>query len=536
MRTIVQTPHRSVRLKPASGLGPTTKRGDVRLAVTASVATQWSAALTVTRFLEAPIRTYHIGEQIGRGGMADVYLALQKGSGSFERLVVVKRINDWAARSEDSLKSFQLEAKVSATMSHAHIVRALDFGEDDDGPYLVLEYLSGETLSFVLRKLRQANARLPIGIVCRIAASMASALDFIQQLQLADGSSLAIVHRDVNPSNVMCCYNGQVKLLDFGVAKVRDSEPTQAGVIKGKPSYLAPEQINGQPLDQRTDIYQLGVVMWEMLTGQRLFPDGPSAVAKIFQGGIEAPRRVEPSIPRELDDLVVWALRYEKAERCPSPKAFLDALMSAAPDAFGTNQEQRLQLFMTSTFAEHHAERREQERRTYALAKGMDLLDNHPGASNAVTQAPVFIRSAIPQPRRRPGLSSLLLLLLILAVIVVAAGLLVPAGPPGARSDSEEAPVRTAPAELEDPVPTLVEEAPPREEPTAEPAPPAEEPEQVEPSAPSPQPTVVAPEPSAKQEGTASPEQGEKEAPTEPEDKSKEIEVISDILNPWETP
>lgn len=297
--------------------------------------------------------------------MADVFLALQKGLGGFERLVVFKRIAAFARSDEDYVDCFMREARVAATMNHPNIVTTLDVGEDNEGPFLVMEYLSGEPLSYVLSALRKRGALMPFQLVSRVAGSIASALDFVHRLALPDGTPWNVVHRDVSPSNVMCCYNGQVKLLDFGVAKINQEEPTQIGMVKGKPSYMSPEQVLSKPLDQRSDIFQLGILCWEMLTGKRLFPNNTAeAIVQICQGNIERPRRIEKTVPSELDDLVMWALEHDIEKRCPSARAFSDQLQSFTQDLYGTVSEHMMQRFMTTQFPERHRERQAIERHT----------------------------------------------------------------------------------------------------------------------------------------------------------------------------
>ncbi|MEN0064973.1 MAG: protein kinase [Myxococcota bacterium] len=311
------------------------------------------------------MHSYTIGEQIGRGGMADIYLALQRGVGNFQRLVVFKRIAAWARGDSDYVESFLREARVAASMNHPHTVVTLDVGEDDDGPYLVMEYLSGETLSFVIRMLEKEKETLPTTLACRIAASIASALDYVHHLTLPDGSPWNIVHRDVSPSNVMCCYDGRIKLLDFGVAKMTHEAETRMGVVKGKPSYMAPEQILRRPLDARTDVFQLGILFWEMLAGTRLFRE-PTAesIDAICRGDIPAPSSVRKMVPPELDELVLWALRPDPADRCPSGRAFADQLQAFSPDLFGTMTARTLKRFMATSFPDRLAARRAVEEHT----------------------------------------------------------------------------------------------------------------------------------------------------------------------------
>src|SRR5690606_2647590 len=164
------------------------------------------------------------------------------------------------------------EARIAATINHPKVVTTLDIGLERGSPYVVLEYLSGEDLLYVLQEQHGRKANIPLGVVCRIGASIAAALSQAHDITLPDGTHRCIVHRDVTPSTIIVCYSGVTKLVDFGVARVVEEDPkTKAGMIKGKFSYLAPEQLTGAPLDGRTDVFQLGIVLWEMATMSRLF-------------------------------------------------------------------------------------------------------------------------------------------------------------------------------------------------------------------------------------------------------------------------
>ena len=310
------------------------------------------------------MHTYNVYERIGRGGMAEVFLAVQTGLGGFERLVVFKRIAPFARVDDEYVRSFMREARVAATMTHPNIVTTLDVGQDEEGPYLIMEYLSGEPLSYILANLRNRNILLPMPLACQIAASIASALEFVHNMTLPDGTPWRVVHRDVSPSNVMCCYNGQVKLLDFGVAKIAEEETTKVGMVKGKPSYMSPEQVLNQPLNPQSDVFQLGVICWEMLTGKRLFSrDAAEAVQQITTGMIEPPSHVEPSVPEELDRLVMWALEHDVEQRCPSARVFNEWLHSFRQDLSGTMTGRMLQKFMVQTFTDRHSQRSALEKR-----------------------------------------------------------------------------------------------------------------------------------------------------------------------------
>jgi len=506
------------------------------------------------------MHTYNIHDRIGRGGMAEIFLAIQTGLGGFERLVVFKRIAPFARVDDEYVRSFMREARVAATMNHPNIVTTLDVGEDEEGPYLVMEYLSGEPLSFVLNTLRQREMLLPVPLACQIAASVASALDFVHHLTLPDGTPWRVVHRDVSPANVMCCYNGQVKLLDFGVAKIAEEEGTKIGMVKGKPPYMSPEQVLGLPLEPRSDVFQLGILCWEMLTGKRLFSrDTAEAVQEITNGKIQAPSRVEPSVPPELDDLVMWALAHEIEQRCPSARAFSDRLLSFRQDLFGTMSGRLMQKFMTQTFDERHAQRVALEQRIRQnperLSDSIEVIPSitsyttpsshpsrpapamsHPAMSHAAMSHPALAAPLLPADResRPSNLTAVLamamatitaLLALIIAVLVFDRR-----GEPAAPSSGLDPIVTTPAPEPLPPAPAVTAPSPPPTEPTAPTTAsrPVARPEP--PPAPAEEPPLLPLE-----EDDEAPEP---EAPgsEEEEDSTEKIDRLTDNLDPWGNP
>ncbi len=215
---------------------------------------------------------YELLHPLGAGGMAEVFKARAIGPAGFERDVVVKRILPAYGRDEDFVRMFTDEARILGLIHHPNVVQAFEFGEDDGTLYLALEYVEGPSLSRILRALRAANRRMPPAIAAYIGREICRALDCVHRLEDESGARLDVVHRDVTPSNMIVTPWGGVKLLDFGVAKFTSAaRSTRAGTVKGKPAYLAPEQLEGKPIDGRVDLFALGIVMHEMLSLQHLF-------------------------------------------------------------------------------------------------------------------------------------------------------------------------------------------------------------------------------------------------------------------------
>ena len=258
---------------------------------------------------------YAVGELLGRGGMAEVYLATDR---VLDRPVAVKVLGGWLAHDGTFVERFRREALASARISHPNLVAVFDTGSEDGVHYIVMEHVRGETLADVLRR----DGRLPPNRATRIATSVADALGVAH--------AAGIVHRDVKPANVMLTPDGRTKLMDLGIARSMDGESiTRTSSILGSAGYISPEQARGDPVDSRSDIYSLGCVMYEMLTGRRPFEaDDPLAVAykHVHQAPIP-PTSLEPSVPPTLQAVTLRALEKDVAARFQTAadmKAVLD--------------------------------------------------------------------------------------------------------------------------------------------------------------------------------------------------------------------
>ncbi len=261
---------------------------------------------------------YELLHPLGCGGMAEVFKARASGPAGFERNVVIKRILPQYTRDPDFVRMFADEARILGLMHHPNVVQAYEFGEDNGKLYLALEYVEGPSLSKVLRTVRAANRPLPPPIVAYVAREICRALDYVHRLENGEGERLNVIHRDVTPSNIIVTPSGAVKLLDFGVAKFATSaKSTRAGTVKGKPAYLAPEQLQGKPIDGRVDLFALGIVMHEMLTLQHLFA-GDSDVhtaKKIMEMKIPSISARREDVPPDLERIVMRALERDRKRR-----------------------------------------------------------------------------------------------------------------------------------------------------------------------------------------------------------------------------
>jgi serine/threonine-protein kinase len=283
-----------------------------------------SAAVTLGR--------YELVQPLGVGGMAQVFKARAVGPGGFQRDVVVKRILPEYGRDPEFIRMFVDEAKLLGLIHHPNVVQVYDFGEDDGVLFLALEYVEGPSLSRVLRTLRGANKRMPPAIVAFIAREICRALACVHELRDVQGRPLGAIHRDVTPSNVILTPAGTAKLLDFGVATFKNAlQATKAGTVKGKPAYLAPEQLEGKEIDGRVDLFALGIVMHEMLTLQHLFAGDSDlqTVKQIMERPIPSPSANRDDVPQMLERTVMRALERDRAQRFANA-----AEMAAALDEF----------------------------------------------------------------------------------------------------------------------------------------------------------------------------------------------------------
>jgi serine/threonine-protein kinase len=264
---------------------------------------------------------YRLESLLGTGGMAEVWKARLEGPAGFERFVVVKRVLPHLARDEQFVDMFLSEARLSARLLHPNIVQVYELGQLGGEYFMAMEYLDGEDLA----KIQRAGVRFPIGVAASIALNISRALAYAHGLtDTSTGAPLHLVHRDVSPSNILVGRDGTVKLLDFGIAKalaVPSDRRTETGVQRGKLSYMSPEQLAGEAIDSRVDVYALGVVLHELLSGTRLFNARGSERSEVAP-----PSSLNPEVPPALDGIVLGALAADPGARTPSAEALANDL------------------------------------------------------------------------------------------------------------------------------------------------------------------------------------------------------------------
>ena len=261
---------------------------------------------------------YLLLERIAVGGMAEVFVAKAFGVEGFERLLAIKKILPTMGEDAEFISMFVDEARIAVQLSHANIVQVLELGKHDENLYIAMEYISGRDLRQVIDRFRKRQQPMPIPQACLMVAEVCEALDYAHRKRDASGRPLGIVHRDVSPQNVLVSFEGETKLIDFGIAKAESRlQKTQAGILKGKFSYMSPEQVKGLPIDSRSDIFAAGILLWELICGEKLFTgDSDFAILeKVRQGLVPAPRSITRACPEALEKVILKALATEPTQR-----------------------------------------------------------------------------------------------------------------------------------------------------------------------------------------------------------------------------
>ncbi|MFI5298227.1 MAG: protein kinase [Polyangiales bacterium] len=301
--------------------------------------------------------------ELGQGGMGTVYLVADLGPSGFHRLKVVKRLRDDLAREPGFLQMFQDEARLSASLYHPNIVQVNEVGFDGAHHFLEMEYLDGQSLSALLRKQAQVGAPLPLPLGIWIVTQVLAGLEHAHDLCGLDGAPLSIVHRDVSPHNVLVTYAGEVKLLDFGIAKATDTaSQTRTGDLKGKLAYMAPEQAARGHVDRRADLFAVGVMLWEIATGTRLWSGlgDLDILRRLERGEIPKPSSVRADLPSEIDTICARATALDPAARYATAADFQHALEALLTQRGDHPTGRALGELVTTAFAERRASMRAQ--------------------------------------------------------------------------------------------------------------------------------------------------------------------------------
>jgi serine/threonine protein kinase len=304
---------------------------------------------------------YYLVDKIAVGGMAEIFKARTFGHGGFENLFVVKRILAHMSDNEQFVQMFLDEARVTALLQHANVVRVWEFGKIASNYFLAMDCVEGKDSKLILRKLFERRKMLPREFAVYIAMEAAKGLDYAHKKSTNAGQALHIVHRDVSPSNILVSYAGEVKVADFGIVQASTVVETQTkGTLKGKIEYMSPEQALGQDLDRRSDIFSLGIVLWEMLTGRRAFKtdNEVKTLDKVRNVEIERAAVVNPAVPARLSDIVARCMEKDPADRYQDARELHSDLLSFLYPATPDVVQQSLAHFMQELFAEEIATER----------------------------------------------------------------------------------------------------------------------------------------------------------------------------------
>ena len=301
---------------------------------------------------------YLLLERVNVGGMAEVFKAKAFGVEGFERLIAVKRILPSIAEDQEFITMFIDEAKIAVQLTHANIAQIFDLGKVADSYFIAMEFVRGKDLRAIFDRLRKRSATIPVPMACYTVMKVCEGLDYAHNKKDSAGRGLNLVHRDVSPQNVLLSYDGEIKLIDFGIAKAANKAgKTQAGILKGKFGYMSPEQVRGLPLDRRSDVFSVGIVLYELLTGERLFVGESdfSTLEKVRNVEIMPPSTYNRKIPEELEQIVLKALAKDVDDRYQTAMDLHDDLQSFMYTSGNFFARKDLGAYMRKTFAEEIA-------------------------------------------------------------------------------------------------------------------------------------------------------------------------------------
>src|SRR3990170_171238 len=305
--------------------------------------------------LPAHFGKYLLVHQLGRGGMAELFLAKQSGLKGFEKVLAIKKILPHLTQDPEFVSMFVNEGKLAALLPHQHIVQIFDLGHVEGAYYMAMEYAMGKDVRSLVGKIRERGGRLSIDHALLIVSQVASGLDYAHRKKDLNGRELNIVHRDVSPQNILVSYEGEVKLVDFGIAKAAGSgQEPQTGILKGKLAYMSPEQACGRAIDRRSDVFSLGIVLYELLTGRRLFKGDSdlSTLEQVRTAHVEPPRTLDGDIPEALEAVALKALAREAAQRYQTASEFQAALERVLAERGQGFSSLNLAQYLATIFAE----------------------------------------------------------------------------------------------------------------------------------------------------------------------------------------
>jgi serine/threonine-protein kinase len=302
---------------------------------------------------------YDLLALLATGGMAEIWLARVSGEAGFEKLVVIKRLLDDLAVNPDYVEMFLDEARINARLNHSNVVQVLELGQVEGKYFMAMEYVAGLSVAQVGKKSTQRLGDVPQAVAAGIIAQACAGLHYAHERAMPDGTPLGIIHRDVSPQNLILTFEGQVKVVDFGIAKAQDRQSrTRAGMVKGKTSYMSPEQCLGLPLDRRSDVFALGIVLFELATARRLFKRTTSyqTFEAIVTAEVPRPMELNPRIAPEMEAVILKALARKADDRYATAGEMQEAIELAMHHAKLRGATSDLEKFVEGTFSDERAE------------------------------------------------------------------------------------------------------------------------------------------------------------------------------------
>lgn len=312
-------------------------------------------------FSPQPFGKYFLIDKIATGGMAEIFKAKTFSHGGFENLLVIKRILPHIGENQEFVSMFVDEARVSVALQHPNVVRVFDFGKILENYFIAMECVDGKDVRNILRRLSKRREFIPARYAAFIASEVCKGLHYAHTKTDIHGNPYGIVHRDISPSNVLVSYEGEIKIADFGIAKAESNVyQTRDGMLKGKFEYMSPEQAQGREIDHRSDLFSLGIILWELCVGKRLFK-GESEIAtlkKIRDAAIPTPYSMRPDVPPELDRIVMKALEKETDTRYANAQEMGDDLRQFLFPDDADKIRREFQFWLQALFADEIADER----------------------------------------------------------------------------------------------------------------------------------------------------------------------------------
>jgi len=303
-------------------------------------------------FVGSQVGRYSVVRHLASGGMAELFIAKQEAMGGFEKPVVLKLLQPRYAENPRVVSMFLDEARLAAKLNHPSIVHLYDVAEDGGLKYIAMEYIHGETVADIVKRGLAVNNYLPLEHAVHVVRQSAAGLAYAHERREADGHVLRIVHRDVSPTNILVSYEGQTKIVDFGIARAQDELREESGTRPGKASYMSPEQVRGEPVDYRSDIFSLGIILYELTLCQRLFRGAPELIMrKIVDEMVTPPTAINRDYPPTLELIVMKALEKRPEDRYQSAEEMSHDLEEFLEESGMRSGNRRVSLYIQDLFA-----------------------------------------------------------------------------------------------------------------------------------------------------------------------------------------